>query len=32
VRLGRYLRMVVPAVHRELNPVDNDLVVIEQAS
>jgi uncharacterized membrane protein YbhN (UPF0104 family) len=32
VRLGRYLRMVVPAVHRELNPVENELVVIEQAS
>ena len=32
VRLGRYLRMVVPAVHRELNPVDNELVVIEQTS
>jgi uncharacterized membrane protein YbhN (UPF0104 family) len=31
VRLGRYLRMVVPAVHRELNPVENELVVIEQA-
>ena len=32
VRVGRYLRKVVPAVHRELNPVDNELVVIQQAS